>query len=251
MLHRKSGKEERSARVRMFTACVLVLGVSAIAHADDDAKSLFERGTALFALHRFADAAALYEKAFELKPDPAILYNAAQAHRLAGNGSRALELYQGLLRLYPGKIANRAEVLEHVRQLELALETAQRARNAPPVTPLPAAKPARNRPFATTSASASAAPSSESHSASAKTSSATALPPSPAVAKIALHQPASPVIARASPPLRHESITKRRWFWGVVASGAAVVIAGATVGIVIGTSKTIVPTPSFGVAQGN
>src|SRR5205807_10015881 len=56
----------------------------------EDAKSLFEHGMTLYALGRYTEAAPLFERAFELKPDPALLYNAAQAHRLAGHSQRAL-----------------------------------------------------------------------------------------------------------------------------------------------------------------
>ena len=56
-------------------------------------------------LNRAADN---YEKAFALKPDPAVLYNAAQAHRLAGNKQRALDLYQSYLRMYGNDSARRS-----------------------------------------------------------------------------------------------------------------------------------------------
>ena len=57
-------------------------------------RDYLDKATAAFAFNRYAVAAENYEKAFELKPDPAVLYNAAQAHRLAGNKERALDLYQ-------------------------------------------------------------------------------------------------------------------------------------------------------------
>jgi tetratricopeptide (TPR) repeat protein len=127
-----------SRRLRAWL-CVLLLALAAPARADEDAKAIFDRGTALFALHHFAEAAAAYEKAFELRPDPAILYNAAQAHRLAGNRTRALHLYQSLLRVYGNRIANRAEVAAHIRQLEEAASDERAA--APP----PAEAAARQR----------------------------------------------------------------------------------------------------------
>jgi len=193
---------------------------SARAFADEDAKSLFERGTALFALHKFGAAAEAFEKAFEIRADPAILYNAAQAHRLAGNKSRSLDLYQSLLRLYGVQLANRAEVVEHIRQLTIAIEAERRATNSPPVTPQPRPiEPPTNVP----------------------PTAANPNPPAPAPA-------ATPVLVASSekPP-----VTKRRWFWPVMGVGIAVVIAGVTVGVVLGTSKTVPPSPTFGVDHGN
>src|SRR5262249_40640767 len=104
------------------------------ANTADEARSLYEHGTALYALHRFAEAATQFEKAFELKPVPAILYNAAQAHRLAGNKARALELYQSYLRLFGGQ-PNTEEVRGHVRELQKAIDAEHRATTAPPAEP--------------------------------------------------------------------------------------------------------------------
>jgi hypothetical protein len=42
-----------------------------------------------------------YQEAFKAHQDPALLYNAAQAHRLAGDSPKALLLYNNVIRLYP------------------------------------------------------------------------------------------------------------------------------------------------------
>jgi tetratricopeptide (TPR) repeat protein len=67
----------------------------------ESARSYYERATSAFGLAAYDRAAELYEKAFELRADPALLYNAAQSHRLAGHKERALELYRNYLRLFP------------------------------------------------------------------------------------------------------------------------------------------------------
>jgi tetratricopeptide (TPR) repeat protein len=196
-----------SARVVLLSA-LLSLG----AHADEDAKAVFNRGTALFALHHFSEAAAAYEKAFELRPDPAILYNAAQAHRLAGEKERALKLYQSLLKLYGTRVAKRAEIVEHIHKLQIAIEAEERATSAPPV---------------------------DAH-----------VEPPPSIATA----PASAVVAPAEPTpstVEKTPVTKRKWFWPVIGSAIVVVVAGATIGIVLGTSKTVDPSASFGTVQGN
>jgi hypothetical protein len=61
----------------------------------------------------------------------------------------------------------------------------------------------------------------------------------------------APALVETRPTEERPPLTKRRWFWGVVAGGAALVIAGVTVGIVVGASKTVPPTPSFGSVRGN
>lgn len=122
----------------------------------EDAKSLFQRGQALYALGRYAEAAPLFERAFEIKPVPALLFNAAQAHRFAGNRARALTLYESYLQLYNDP-TRRPEVEALIAELKAAIAaqppapaTASEPPTAPP-TPAtaltaPAPEPPRRRP---------------------------------------------------------------------------------------------------------
>src|SRR5262245_26397502 len=103
-------------------ALSLALCGAARADSPEEARAHYDKGTAAFALGRFDVAATEYEKAFEMKPDPALLYNAAQAHRLAGNKPRSLLLYQNYLRVYGSRVDNRGEVQGHVKALERAIE---------------------------------------------------------------------------------------------------------------------------------
>ena len=100
--------------------------------SDDDPRALFDRGSALYALGRYAEAAPLFERAFELKADPALLFNAAQAYRFMGNKSRALTLYQNYIRLYGDTIPNADEVRSQIEQLKEAIAVDERAKTAPP-----------------------------------------------------------------------------------------------------------------------
>ena len=86
----------------------------------EEARDYLDRANGAFALNHFVEAADNYEKAFALKPDPAVLYNAAQAHRLAGNKQRALDLYQSYLRMYGTD--RRAEIEKHIENLKQAIE---------------------------------------------------------------------------------------------------------------------------------
>ncbi len=200
--------------LRLLLLLALV-AAPARARAEEDAKTLYKRGTALFALRKFEAAAALYEKAFELHNEPAILYNAAQAYRLAGNKARALELYQSLLQIYGSGFPNAAEASQHIKNLRKAIDADRHAAGSPPVVPM-------NVP---------------------KTSEP---PPPPAVVA-----PPAAVIATSTAPPPTKPLTRRGWFWGVVAGSAAVVVAGVAVGVVLGTAKTVPPTPTFGTIQGD
>jgi hypothetical protein len=195
---------------------VLVMLLASFGRADEDAKAFYRRATAAFALHHYSDAASAYEKAFELTGDPAVLYNAAQSHRLAGNKERALDLYRSVIKLYGGKLPNQREIHEHIRRLEIAIEAERRATNSPPVVPGPTTPPPVAEPPAA----------------------------QPAPSLVVEKPPEKPTPEK--PP-----VTKRRWFWPVVGTGIAVVVAGVTVGIVLGTSKTVSPQASFGVDRGN
>src|SRR5437868_11164311 len=99
---------ERLCSLGVVVAALIVL--PGAAPAEESAKELFDRGTAAYALGHFEEAAADYEKSFSLKPDPALLFNAAQAHRQAGNKRRALALYQNYVKLYGNRVSNRVEV---------------------------------------------------------------------------------------------------------------------------------------------
>jgi tetratricopeptide (TPR) repeat protein len=115
----------------MTIACILV---AARAQADTAAaKSFFESGSVAFALGDYSGAANDYERAFAEKPDPALLYNAAQAHRLAGNPRRALLLYRSYQStpLFTDRPALK-QVARRITELENALAGEDAAAHAEP-----------------------------------------------------------------------------------------------------------------------
>jgi hypothetical protein len=195
-----------------------------------------QKATTAFALGHFADAAESFEKAFELKPDPALLYNAAQAHRLAGNKERALTLYENYLRVY-GTKERRADVGAHIEELKQAIARDKAVATSPPTatapvvagTPAPAPAPA---PAPT--------PESQPSTATAPQPLPTA-PPPPTTAPML-------VAAAPSPPDQNESFAKKPWFW--VAVGGAVVVAAILVTL-LATGGAKDPSPSIGTASGN
>jgi hypothetical protein len=100
----------------VMVVATLASGERARAGDKEAARAWAEKGAAAYALTHYAAAADNFEKAFEAQPDPALLFNAAQAHRLAGNNERALALYRSYLRL-PGKLPKRSEVEKRIAEL--------------------------------------------------------------------------------------------------------------------------------------
>ena len=137
---------------RLLLASLLALGPVGAARAQAQAvtpgpladeaaaREHYEKGTAAYALGEFAEAAKQYEAAFRVKLDPALLYNAAQAHRRANNKPRAIELYQNLLRLFPNA-PNRDVARQHLDELKKApaggAQTVATATTPPPATLVP------------------------------------------------------------------------------------------------------------------
>ncbi len=201
----------------------VLLGASSSAKADrNEARKEYDAATAAFGLGRYAEAAEKYEKAFSIHPDPALLYNCAQAYRLAGNRARALELYRNYLRLYPDR-SNADEARSQVAALSKAIDDEKQPVVAPP--PAQTVAPAVASP--PPPVPAPALPSSSS------------APVSQTVAAGIVTAPS------AEPPPPGGSHT---WIW--IAAGAAVVV-GATVAILLATRGDKFPDASYGTATGN
>jgi hypothetical protein len=92
-----------------------------VARANDEAQAHYQKGLSAFGLGHYGMAAVEYERAFALEPQPALLFDAAQAHKLAGHDGRALELYQNYLRIFGDQIKNRREVEEKIEELKSAI----------------------------------------------------------------------------------------------------------------------------------
>ena len=207
----------------MVAAMVLALVSSAGAAEEKktEARRLYDEATAAFGVGNYAEAAEKYEASFKLHPDAALLYNAAQAYRMAGNQQRALQLYRNFVRLY-GDNPRTEDARNHAAALEKSLtETAK-----PGVAPAPTS---------TAADTVTRAPSPD------------LAPPPPAVSLSAPPPEQSPTLLeqRASADEASPSLVRRPWFWVVV--GAAVV--GGTVAILIGTRKDTYPDPTLGMVD--
>jgi tetratricopeptide (TPR) repeat protein len=141
-----------SVRLVLF-AMIAIASLPMAAHAQptptasqtDTARQYVNAGLAAQNTGDYDTAITLYEKAYALVPHPVLLFNMAQANRLAGRIERALALYAKYLAEAPNgpqaqdaraliaeieaKQAEDARRLEEARQAELARK-AEQARNA-------------------------------------------------------------------------------------------------------------------------
>jgi tetratricopeptide (TPR) repeat protein len=203
--------------VRSLFAVAWLVAIAPDARADDDPRELYQRAQALYALGKYNDAAPLFERTFELKPDPALLYNAAQAHRFGGNKPRALTLYENYVRVYGHQIPNRAEVNNIITQLKRAVETDQRATTAPPVgTAQPKVDPVE-----------------------------TPKPAGLAKPKPAVAETPKPILIETRAPVR--PLHKKGWFWGVMAGAVVVVALGVGLGVGLTTRPAVYPAVTLRV----
>jgi len=194
-------------------ATVLLLA-SATAVAADDAKAHYQKATAHFAVGEYHEAAVEYEEAFKLKQDPAILFNAAQSFRLAGDNQKALLLYNNIIKLYPSTQYAK-DSKERIEKLSQAT-TAPPAAAPAPVTPIPPPAPV-------------------------------VVAPPPAIEPATSTPGASAtVVSSAPPPSAPEShpVYTRWWFWtavGVVAAGAAITAIAVSSGGSAGSWNNLPP----------
>jgi tetratricopeptide (TPR) repeat protein len=123
----------RIAKVIAAALAAVLLCAAGVARADEisEARQHYQRAQTHYAVAEFADAAREYQEAYKLKPDPALLYNAAQASRLAGLHRQALLLYKNYVNFYPRE-RNVADARAHVARLEPLVAQEEQAKNAPP-----------------------------------------------------------------------------------------------------------------------
>ena len=193
--------------------CLVALSAR-VARAGEDAalaqaREHYEKGTTAFDLGRYLDAAHEYEKAYEVRNDPALLYNIAQAYRLGHDYSSALRSYRSYLRRLPNA-PNRAAVEAKIAEM-------QKAGDAPPP---PQAPPPKAPPDV-------------------------APPPQPVVTPPPVTPPTPPAasgdddahaadralgVTSTAPPT-HRPVYKKWWFWTITVVAVGAVAAGIAVGV--------------------
>ena len=93
------------------------------------AEKAFRQGMIHYDLGEFEDAIHLFKRAYELSKQPGLIFNIAQAHRLAGNIADSVYAYHTFLRLVPNA-PNREDVERRIADLEAMLSRVE-ARASP------------------------------------------------------------------------------------------------------------------------
>ena len=110
---------------RLFVFMFVSLVAVSVASAEDAetraAKRYFERGQKAFNLGKFDDALEQYQKAYDAKPIPAILFNIGQCYRNLGDYEAAIFSFRKYLKLEPDA-DNREETEEYITELEAEQE---------------------------------------------------------------------------------------------------------------------------------
>jgi hypothetical protein len=83
----------------------------------DAAREHYQKGKRAYDVGHFAEAAREYELAYAAKDDPALLFDLAQAQRMAGDRIAAVLAYKAYLRNAPDA-ADRAEVEQRIQELQ-------------------------------------------------------------------------------------------------------------------------------------
>jgi tetratricopeptide (TPR) repeat protein len=112
------------------------------ARADDTelAREQYRRGMKAFKAGQFEDAIDAFSRAYVGKPEPALLYNLAEAHRVLGHDQEALRAYRDYLQRAP-EARNREDVEAKCAMLEEAIAKRDQAATESP-KPAEAGKPA-------------------------------------------------------------------------------------------------------------
>jgi len=126
----------------LFLALLAILALGGPVYAEDvaSARKHFERGSTLYDLQQFPEAAREYELAYEAKNDPALLFNIGQAYRYAGNYAKAIGAFKAFQRRMPNA-SNHNEVEARLAEMQKMLDEQKRTQDRPPGGIIEPAKP--------------------------------------------------------------------------------------------------------------
>jgi tetratricopeptide (TPR) repeat protein len=108
----------------------------------DEVKLHYQRATRAYDLQKYQEAIDEYQKAYEISGDPPMLYNIAQAYRLADQPAEAVRYYRRFLQRMPNarnrddverKIADQEKLAEERRKSEPAAPSQPTQTKPPPI----------------------------------------------------------------------------------------------------------------------
>jgi tetratricopeptide (TPR) repeat protein len=132
-------------------AAVALAASPRMAHAQmtqaqkDEVKLHYQRATRAYDLQKYQEAIDEYQKAYEISGDPPMLYNIAQAYRLADQPAEAVRYYRRFLQRMPSA-RNREDVERKIADQEKLAEQRKKVEPVTPVTP-PAQPPTKPPPI--------------------------------------------------------------------------------------------------------
>jgi tetratricopeptide (TPR) repeat protein len=115
---------------------VLATARTAAADPTADAERYYNEGQAAYDAKRYDDAIAAWDKSYALSHLPALVYNLAQAHRLHGDCTEALDAYKRFVALDP-KSPQRASAEGFIHDLDPCPAPAGVVQPPPPPPSLP------------------------------------------------------------------------------------------------------------------
>lgn len=124
-------------RLQLLTLSLATLLAPVAAHAqagdatEQQSIDHYKKGVTSYDLGKFDEAIEEFQKAYELKPTPAYLYNIAQAYRQKGDAAKAVFFYKRYLQKSPDA-ANRATVEKRISELEELAKKQEDAKAKPP-----------------------------------------------------------------------------------------------------------------------
>lgn len=209
-----------NARAAVALGLVVVFLAATVkpAYADDtsEAREHYQKGTSFYDLGRYPEAIREFEAAYQIKNDPALLYNLAQSHRLAGNSEQALHFYRTYLRRVP-KAPNRTEIEGRITQLEQVISQNKTAQNTPPnVTMPPAEQPPSTTPPPSTAPPPSSPPATQ--------------PPVMTAPPMDTTQPAPAVMAPPPSVDLERAHSTKKWGKITMATGGGLFLVGVILG---------------------
>ena len=133
-------------RVALVLVGALLVGRAAAADAPD-AERLYTEGQTAYDDKRYDDAITAWQKSYDLSHLPALVFNLAQAQRLAGHCTKAVDSYQAFIKLDPAS-PQRADAESRLKEIQPCadLPVAPPTRvGPPPVTPVVQAPPGNGK----------------------------------------------------------------------------------------------------------
>ena len=144
-------------------AVAVVLAIAAVAAASP-ADELLERGLRSYAVGRYDEAIASFQRGYELAPRPDLLYALGQAQRMKGDCRAAVASYRAYLRTAPPE-RSAAPARQNLERCEKELASSPSAPNTSPSAPNTSPSAPSTSPSAPSTSAAAPNPSADARSA--------------------------------------------------------------------------------------